>query len=123
AQLLAHDPGLAVRDEPALEHEADRVAALRLVEVMGGDEERGAALAERVEEVPQALAVRGIHARRRLVEEDELRLVPRRPGERPPLLHAAPQPPPPPPPEGVGPDLAKRPPPPPRGGLAAPPRG
>ena len=71
------------------EHEADLVAALGLVEVVRGHEERRAALAQVVEEVPQALALARVDARGRLVEEDELRVVHERAREREALLHAA----------------------------------
>jgi hypothetical protein len=69
AHLLAQHARRALRDQLAGQHEADLVAALGLVEVVRGDEQRGATLAEVVEEVPHPLPLASIDAGCRLVEK------------------------------------------------------
>ena len=62
------------------------VAALGLVHGVGGHEE-GLALAGQIEEqVPQRAAGDGVDARGRLVQEEDLRLVEQRAGQRQALL-------------------------------------
>src|SRR5581483_6845703 len=75
AELRAEDRRRALRDQPAAQHESDGMAALRLVEVVRGEEKRRAAIAEIVEEVPEPLALARIEAGGRLVEEHQRRLV------------------------------------------------
>lgn len=63
-----------LREDAALAHEEQVVAALGFVHDVGGDEEGGAAGGgEVVEEVPQVAAQDGVEADRRFVEDQELR--------------------------------------------------
>ena len=68
---------------------ADLAAALGLVHVVRGDEERDALGGELEQQVPQLAARDRIDAGGRLVEEDHARLVHQRGAEREPLLPAA----------------------------------
>ena len=68
---------------------ADLAAALGLVHVVRGDEQRDALGRELEQQIPQLAARDRIDARGRLVEEDDARLVHQRRAEREPLLPAA----------------------------------
>ena len=76
--------GRAARgDEPAVEDEGEAVALLGLVHVVRRDEDGHAALGrELVDEVPEEAPALRVDAAGRLVEEEELRLVEERRGER-----------------------------------------
>ena len=79
---LGHDLGLV--------HDHEVVAQLLgLVHVVGRDDERRAAALELIEALPQQVARLGVQAGRRLVEDDEVRLVDERAGDRQAPLHAA----------------------------------
>ena len=67
----------------------DLVAALRFVHVMGGDKNGEAAGREVVNLAPEIAPRLGVDTRRRLVEEEELRIGQRTGAEREPLLPAA----------------------------------
>ena len=68
---------------------ADLAAALGLVHVVRGDEQRDALGGELEQQIPQLAARDRIDAGGRLVEEDDARLVHQRGAEREPLLPAA----------------------------------
>ena len=68
---------------------ADLAAALGLVHVVGGDQERDPLRGQREQQVPQLAARDRIDAGGRLVEEDDARLVHQRGAQRQPLLPAA----------------------------------
>ena len=86
--IRRHLPGLTRDQELSLVDEADLRAALGLVEVGRGDEDRHPFAQEVVEDPPQVPARHGIDAARRLVEEEDLRRVDERAGEAQLLLHA-----------------------------------
>ncbi len=75
-------------DSPAVE-ERDPVAALRLVHVGRGDEHGDALGDHLVDDEPQVAPRDGVDAERRLVEEQDLRLVDEGAAEAELLLHAA----------------------------------
>jgi len=77
------------RDDPSRMHERDPVAALGLVEVMSRHDQRDARRGERVDQMPELPSREGIDPSRRLVEEDDLRLVQQRAGKRETLLPAS----------------------------------
>src|SRR5437773_1336523 len=81
--------GASVGDEPALVDEAERVAQLRLVHVVGRHENRGALVGQPPDDRPERPPRDRIDARGGLVEEDELRAVHERAREREPLPVAA----------------------------------
>src|SRR5579883_3508119 len=58
-------------DGPASVEESDGVAALRFIQVMRRDQDRGASLGDGVDKVPEAAAGQRVHARRRLVQEQD----------------------------------------------------
>jgi hypothetical protein len=77
------------RDELAVDHEADAVAVLGFVEVVGGDEDGRAGADELADEAPEGAAGGRVDARGGLVEEDEGRLVDEGAGEGEALADAA----------------------------------
>ena len=79
---LGHDLRLVHDDEPVAQ-------LLRLVHVVRRQHERDAALLEPVEPVPQEVAGLRVEPGRRLVEEQDGRLVDERAGDRQASLHAA----------------------------------
>ena len=79
-------------DEPAARDERDLVARLGLVEVLGRDQQRPALVAQAMELIPDPAAQERIDARRRLVEEQQRRIVDERAGQLEPSLHPARQP-------------------------------
>ena len=70
-------------------HEGDAVAALRLVQVVGGDDDRHPLAGHAVDQAPEAAAGEGIDAARGLVQEEHPRPMEHGAGEREPLLPAA----------------------------------
>jgi hypothetical protein len=94
-EYLAADPSLEVGrrplgDDGAVEDDRQPVAELvGLLEVLGREEDGGAAVVYRPEVLPQPVAGLRVQARRRLVEEDQWRLVNQRRRGVEPLLHAA----------------------------------
>ena len=81
-RALGHDLRLVHDDEPVAE-------LLGLVHVVGRQDERHATLLQAVEAVPEQVAGLRIEAGRRLVEEEQVRLVDQRPGDRQAPLHPA----------------------------------
>ena len=77
------------RDDLAVPHDRDPVReALGLLEVVRREQDRLAEVAQRRDRLPRSPASLGVEARRRLVEEDELRIA----DEREPEVEAAPLP-------------------------------
>ena len=62
-------------EQPAVQNVAELVAALGLVHVMRAHQNRDAARSQRVQLVPEIAPRLGIHTRRRLVEQQQLRIV------------------------------------------------
>ena len=91
-RLAAELVGRRQGDEPAAGDERDLVARLGLVDVLGRDEQRPALVAQPMELVPDSASQERVDARRRLVEEQQRRIVHERAGELEPALHAARQP-------------------------------
>ena len=87
--LVLHRVRLPAHQKLPIVDVGDPRAALRLVHVVGGEEERGALPGEEEEEVPEEAARDRVHARRRLVEKEDPRPVDERAGERETLLEAA----------------------------------
>ena len=83
---------VAQRDQPAAGDQRDHVALLGLGDVLGGDHERPARVAQAMQLVPDRLADDRVDAGGRLVEEDELRIVHERARELEAAPHAARQP-------------------------------
>ena len=82
--------GRALGDDLRLVHDDEPVAQLLgLVHVVGRQDERHAPLLEPVEPVPEQVAGLRVEAGRRLVEEQDRRLVDERPGDRQAPLHPA----------------------------------
>ena len=81
--------GRADRGQAAGVDQRDAMAALGLVEVVGGDEDRDAGLREHVDQPPELPPRQRIDAAGRLVEEEDRRLVQDRAAERQPLAPAA----------------------------------
>ena len=82
--------GEPVRDDPSLvEHDEPVAELLGLVHVVGGEDEADALLLEPEEAVPQDVAGLRVEAGGRLVEQQDLRLVDERAGDRQPAPHAA----------------------------------
>ena len=81
--------GLAFRSDAAAVEDREPVAALRLVHVVRRDEDRRPARDEREQVLPEIAPALRIDGARRLVEQQELRLVQRRGAEREPLALAA----------------------------------
>src|SRR5437867_4142662 len=80
----------ALRGDLRLVHDDEAVAELLgLVHVVRREDKRGAALLQAVEAVPDKVPGLRVEARRRLVEEHELRLVDQAAGDRQAALHAA----------------------------------
>ena len=67
------------------------MAALGLVHVVGRDEDRGAATDQREQALPEIAPALRVDGARRLVEQQQLRVVQRRRGEREPLALSAAQ--------------------------------
>ncbi len=84
-----HLVGRADGDEPAFVHERDALAALRLVEIGGGDEDGHLLAQELVEDAPEVAPRHRIDAVGRLVQKQHLGRVDERAGEAELLLHAA----------------------------------
>ena len=81
--------GRAGGEHPARIHQGYAVAALRLVHEMGGDEDRHAVMARKIDQrLPEPVASERIDARGRLVEDQDLRLVHDRDREREALADA-----------------------------------
>src|SRR5215212_6466311 len=81
---LYHETGLALLDyvawgvrgdDPALAQDRDAVAEHRLVHQMCADKQRRPAFGELPEGLPEPASQLRVHGGRRLVEEDDLRLV------------------------------------------------
>ena len=85
--LKARGEALASK-RPAID-KADIGAALRFIHVMRGDENRDAAVAQIVEQIPHLLAMHRIEARRRFIQKKQRRLVHQRARDRQQLPHAA----------------------------------
>ena len=84
----AAQPGRRVDPQQAAAHERDPVAQpVRLVEVVGGEDDRPALSAHRLDRLADDVGRLGVERGRRLVEEDDRRLVEQRPGDRELLLH------------------------------------
>ena len=82
--------GVAAGDDAAAVDDDDVVGeALGFVEVLRGQQQRGAAVDERVEDLPQLGARPRVESRRRLVEEQHLRPGDERGGEVEPAAHPA----------------------------------
>ena len=79
----------ALHHDPAVGQIDDAPAALRLVHVMGRHQDRQAVRRHVVDQVPELAARLGVDAGRRLVEQQQLRLVQDAGGQRQPLLPAA----------------------------------
>ena len=87
----------ALGDDPAAVDDADVVGELvGLLQVLGGEEDRGAVVVQRPHLLPDRLAADRVEAGGRLVEEEHARFVDERGGEVEAALHAA----------GVGADAA-----------------
>ncbi len=86
---LLHFDRRAQRGEAAGVNERDAMAALSLVEVMRGDEDRHAFLSQHVDEAPELAARQRIDAAGRLIEKENRRLVKNRAAERQALTPAA----------------------------------
>ena len=85
-----HDLGRgAGREQPSFEDVREAVAALGLVHVMGRDEHGDALSGQLVDLVPEVAARLRIDARRRFVQQQQLRAVQHARGESEPLLPAA----------------------------------
>ena len=97
ADDFEHDPGkrglqrrrLVERHHGAFVQQRDAAAALGLVEVRGGHDDGQPRREELRQQLPELAARYRVHARRRLVEEQEPGPVDQRAGERELLLHAA----------------------------------
>ena len=77
------------REQLAAIDDADAVAVLHLLDVMGGDHDGDAALgAEAPQIAPDALARLGVEADGRLVEQQDLGIMDQRAGDLEPALHA-----------------------------------
>src|SRR5262245_3934486 len=87
--LLLHRVRIAAHQELAVVDVCHVRAPLRLVHVVRRDEERGALLSEKEEEVPEEAARHGIDPCGRLVEKEYARAVDERAGDGEPLLQAA----------------------------------
>src|SRR6476619_6129003 len=85
AEDLLQLGGGAERREAAGMDDRNAMAMLGFVEVMGGDEHRGPALRQIVDEVPELAAGDGVDAAGRLVQEHDRRLVKDGAAERQPL--------------------------------------
>ena len=82
--------GRTLGDDLRLVHDDEAVAELLgLVHVVGGQDQRHATLLQPVEAVPEQVTRLRVEAGRRLVEEEQGRLVDQRPGDRQPPLHPA----------------------------------
>ena len=75
--------------EPPLGDEGDRIALLGLADVLGGHHDRAAEVPEPMQLGPDRLAEEGVKAGRRLVEEEDRRIVDERAGELETALHPA----------------------------------
>src|SRR3989454_3679730 len=84
-----HAARRALRDQLAGDHDPQAVALLGLFQVVRGDEDRGALVRELIDHGPERAAGDRIHARRRLVEEENARLVHDRRAKRHALLPPA----------------------------------
>src|SRR5262245_2594903 len=90
AELADHARHRVVLDDPAAVDDGDMPAqALGLLQVMGREDDRGAALVDLAQEAPHAAADLDVDARGRLVEDQELRLVHERARDHQSPLHAA----------------------------------
>src|SRR3989442_11266034 len=75
-QIALDVTGRPERDDAAFVDDADAVGLLRLLEVVGGQEDRGAARpADLAEVLPERAAARHVESRRRLVQKEDLGLV------------------------------------------------
>src|SRR4051812_32131596 len=81
-RALGHDP-------PLLDDRHAVAQRLRLVEVVRGEQDRLAQVLQRADDLPRVAPRRGIEARRRLVEEDQLRVADEGQGEVEPAPLAA----------------------------------
>ena len=86
-----HDPGRRVeRDHAPVAEDRDAVGeALRLLHEVGHEEDRHAAVADRLDEPPCLAPGMRVEAGRQLVEDGDLRPADQREGDRQPLLLAA----------------------------------
>ena len=91
-QALAERLRRVDHEQPAVREQRDARAPLGLVEVRRRHDDGDALGEELGQQLPELAARHRVHARRRLVEQDDLRLVDERAGERELLLHAARQP-------------------------------
>ena len=91
AAELAHQLDLVLdEDDLALADHADAVGhLLGLVDVVRGQDDRHAAVAQRAHQLPHVAPQLDVDAGRRLVEEQDSRLVRQRLGDQQPALHAA----------------------------------
>ena len=86
---LLHFAGRAAGQQPAAVDQGQAIAALGLVEIGGGDEDRHLLAEQLIEDPPEIAARDGIDAVGRLVEEEHLGRVDRGAGEAEFLFHAA----------------------------------
>ena len=77
--------GLAFGGDAAAVEDREPVTALGLVHVVGGHQDRRAARDQREQALPEVTPALRVHGARRLVEQQQLRLVQRRRAEREPL--------------------------------------
>ena len=90
AELLHQGRLLLDQDQLALADHADPVGhLLGLLDIMGGEDDGDAALAEAPDQLPHVAAQLDVDAGGRLVEEQDVGLVAERLGDHHPALHAA----------------------------------
>ena len=87
--LAAHGVRRVALDQPSLVHQAHPVAALRLIQISGGDQDRDSVLDQLVQDGPEIAARDRIDAVGRLVQEQDFRPVQQGTHEAQLLLHAA----------------------------------
>ena len=81
--------GIGERDEPAVGDQCDAVARLRLAHVLGRDQEGSSGVAEPMELIPDPRSKERVDPGRRLVEEEQRRVVDECTGELEAALHPA----------------------------------
>ena len=90
ADSLLECGGVAFSDDRATVDDRDTTGELiGFLEVLGGEEDRGAFVVERPDLLPHGLATRGVESGRRLIEEQHRWLVDQREGEIKTSTHAS----------------------------------